>query len=58
MEIDKVEVIKILRSENTLADSISKLIISKVNEKGRTIPVKELKERSITEVKMVKQVFE
>ena len=53
-----MEVINIPRYENTLADSLSKLTISKVNEEERTILVEELKERSITEAKEVKQVSE
>ena len=38
-EFDKVKMIKIPRSENALANSLSKLTISKVNEKERTILV-------------------
>ena len=51
-----MEVIKIPRFKNTLADSLSKLTISKVNEERRTTLVEELKEQSISEVKEVKQV--
>ena len=57
-DFDKVEVIKIPRSENTMVNSLSKLTISKVNEEGRTILIEEFKERSIVEAKQVKQVFE
>ena len=42
-EFDKVEVVKIPRSKNSLVDSLSKLTISKVNEEGRTILVKNSK---------------
>ena len=55
-ESDKVEVIKIPRSKNTLAESLSNLTISKINEKERTILVEELKERSIAKAKEVQQV--
>ena len=55
-EFNKVEVIKIPRFKNTLADSLSKLTISKVNEEGRTILVEKFKEQSIVEAKKVKQV--